>query len=141
MRVPKLHCAPRKVSTTSMSQIFRRSVTTEAPKTRYVSAPASAALRRPTHFGLTTRLTPLDGDLDRLDRRRTVLRTVITSQLARPPPKREHRKPFILCELPARRRQRATRLDHQTRDRRSRPMRPIAPRFLPLNQVRARPDG
>jgi hypothetical protein len=33
----------------------RRSVTTEAPKTRYVSAPSSAALRRPAGFERPTR--------------------------------------------------------------------------------------
>jgi HKD family nuclease len=37
---------------------FADSAITNAPKTRYVSAPSSVALRRPTHFGLTTRRFP-----------------------------------------------------------------------------------
>jgi hypothetical protein len=42
-----------------MPNRFADSAITNAPKTRYVSAPSSVALRRPTHFGLTTRLASL----------------------------------------------------------------------------------
>ncbi|MGA3124498.1 MAG: hypothetical protein ABSF69_27380, partial [Polyangiaceae bacterium] len=62
----------------NLSNRFADSAITNAPKTRYVSAPSSVALRRPTHFGLTTRpLEFLGGAFERL--RIRVFRTSLSA--------------------------------------------------------------